>query len=643
MKKSVWAKARLIFTITGLFFFLSVFSPLQIPAGEVQDIRQQLESMKEQMRKMQEKLEKLEKQGEEIAEIDERLNKAELHTATDKLSFGVEMRTKLDSIHYTDIRVSPADLTNRFFDNYPGDEMMGMMGQMMQSPMMQSMMTADMFLDVMKDPGVFSDMLTNMMSDPDMQQAMMQDPVMSQMMQDPNMPAMLEAMGSMGPMGFSGATLDQAQAMMNMMKDYNLVPDAEKRDADNDMAFTTKVHLNMKSKINRNLDFGGRLAVYKAWGDSTGVKFNNGSLGDVTLDGNTTSLPHGDMLRLERAYFNLKGGLGSVPVNFSLGRRPSTYGPPLEYGNYSMEGGSPLAHIINWQFDGASLNFGLEDATGIPGAAFKLCYGVGFESGWGNSYSLNSKPDVEDVNLFGFITTLYDDDLYSAVFNYAHAGGISDGFTGLTVMPFIISENNDGTYNFSQNAGGFITRMQPSTELGDWDAATLLLRANFSELFGDVDMFLSGAWSHTDADRISENAFYKIMGQGLLSSDGKLEKHDGYSIYAGVRFPMPGDGKLGLEYNWGSQYWFNFSGAEDSLVGSKLATRGSVYEGYYIQPFLNDSFFLKLGGQYYDYEYTGSGNPLGKPVKIDDATAFDAFNAVIDKVWIAYLSATIRF
>ena len=107
-------------------------------------------------------------------------------------------------------------------------------------------------------------------------------------------------------------------------------------------------------------------------------------------------------------------------------------------------------------------------------------------------------------------------------------------------------------------------------------------------------------------------------------------------------FPMPFDARLGLEYNWGSKYWFNFTGAEDSLVGSKLAARGSVYEGYYIQPIFGKKFFIKLGTRFYDYEYSGSSNPLGKPVKISDLSSLDAFFPVIDKVWDGYLSVTLR-
>ena len=44
-----------------------------------------------------------------------------------------------------------------------------------------------------------------------------------------------------------------------------------------------------------------------------------------------------------------------------------------------------------------------------------------------------------------------------------------------------------------------------------------------------------------------------------------------------------------------------------------------------------------------DYEYTGSGNPMGAPVKISELTSLDALNAVVDEVWLGYLSATLRF
>ena len=555
-----------------VYFLFSVFF-LSSPAFAAEDmeiLKNELKKMSQTMEALQKKIEIMEKENmeekEEVQYLSDRVDKAELHTVTDRVSLGVEVRAEGHSLHYDNMQVAPSSLVQGFFTPYASG-------------------------------------------------------------------------------GFNGGTLSEIQTRIGGMVASGMVPPTEKYDADNDFLPTTKFHLNMKAKVNNNLTFNGRLAAYKVWGDSSGIKTNTGSLGDVTLDGNTSSVPHGDTITLERAYFLYSKNIDEIPVSFSLGRRPSTDGPPMEYGKNSLEAGSPLSTIINWQFDGASLNFGLEEALNISGAAFKFCYGLGFEGGWGNSYSLqNTSSYVDDVHMFGVIATIYDDDAFSAVFNYAHAWDITDGFTGLTLMPFIPYKNADGTYSFDQNVGGYISRMQPVTEIGDWDGASLLLRSNLDERVGkDIDVFMAISWSHTDPSQISQNPFYEIMGQGLLSSNGKLEAHDGYSIYAGVLFPMPLDAKLGLEYNWGSEYWFNFTGAEDSIAGSKLAARGSVVETYYIQPIISDNFFLKLGMKYYDYEYTGSGNPLGAPEKISELSSLNAIFPVVDKVWDLSASITMRF
>ena len=78
-------------------------------------------------------------------------------------------------------------------------------------------------------------------------------------------------------------------------------------------------------------------------------------------------------------------------------------------------------------------------------------------------------------------------------------------------------------------------------------------------------------------------------------------------------------------------------------MGSKLAVRGSVYEGYWHQPIFNDNFFATLGVRYYDYEYTGSGNPMGEPTKISELNSLNALNPVVDEVWDGYLSLTFRY
>jgi hypothetical protein len=133
---------------------------------------------------------------------------------------------------------------------------------------------------------------------------------------------------------------------------------------------------------------------------------------------------------------------------------------------------------------------------------------------------------------------------------------------------------------------------------------------------------------------------------GLLSEDGQ-DKETGYSVYVGVQIPTGDIGKFGLEYNYGSQYWFNFVQAADDAIAPKLATRGQVAELYYILD-INPNMFIKLAGLYYDYEYSGSGNPIGEPIKIKDispasAGMFHGMMPIVDEAYDANIALTVKF
>ena len=121
------------------------------------------------------------------------------------------------------------------------------------------------------------------------------------------------------------------------------------------------------------------------------------------------------------------------------------------------------------------------------------------------------------------------------------------------------------------------------------------------------------------------------------------DTQEGYGVYVGIQVPAP-MGKFGLEYNYGSKYWTPFTQAQDDLIGSKLSTRGHVGEVYYIFD-INPRAFIKIGGLYYDYEYTGSGSPVGKPVKVSDVQDGVAYSLlpVIDTAWDAYAKITMQF
>ncbi|MCL1477048.1 MAG: DUF3373 domain-containing protein [Marinobacter sp.] len=89
--------------------------------------------------------------------------------------------------------------------------------------------------------------------------------------------------------------------------------------------YTTRLRLGMKAEVWDNVDFSGRLNMYKNWGDSTGVKVFD-SWSSYTMDGTNSGNTTGDFLRVERAYFNWKdiGGSGflSLHRSSSLDLRP---------------------------------------------------------------------------------------------------------------------------------------------------------------------------------------------------------------------------------------------------------------------------------------------------------------------------------
>ncbi|MEC9493194.1 DUF3373 domain-containing protein [Flexistipes sp.] len=559
------------------------------------------------------------------------VNKSTRHTAQDKLNLSVELRTRLDSIQYKNLRR---------LNDFSSD----MMQLWMSDSLINSSGSANSF-DANND--MWNDAFTS---------TYMAN--FGSLMQKPEIVGMLVNMGAPNPQNNpQGYQQFAMTAFANMLADRSVTPqelggittafnniDPEKADSNNDVMFTNKLRLRLSSKINNNVSFNGRLTMYKAFGEATNIRFYNGNFNSMHLDGNSAAVPTDDSVHVERAYFVYKNRLGPVDWHFSFGRRPSTYGPPMGMHENAVQGGSPLAHIIQWNFDGGSLGFNYEKYydTWDLASMLKFCYGQGFEGQWGTANPFNAQADVNDVNLFGIIAKLAVNGKYELWYNWAHAYGVTDGFTGLVAMPFTVHGTDytlDGKYDeytLEPNYSGYVSRFEPMSKIGDLDMHTVLFQA---ENFG-FKWFVSGAMSKSNPDGRSSNAMFQFMGQ-----DKMVDDTPGYSFWAGIMTPeLPfTNGKLGVEYNHGSKYWTSMTAGEDALVGSKIATRGDVYEVYYHQPIVGNNFFATLGYMHYDYEYTNSGSPIGQPKKIEDATAFDTMVPVVDKVDQWYLQATYRY
>ena len=126
-----------------------------------------------------------------------------------------------------------------------------------------------------------------------------------------------------------------------------LLPDAYRPgyDYSNDIFYTNRLRLNFKADVAPNISFSGRLSMYKAWGDSTGVQTFNGQPTSMNVDGTTAQVPNSDIVRVDRAYFTWKN-LFDSPLYLSIGRRPSTGGPPLQLREGTLREGTPLGLAV---------------------------------------------------------------------------------------------------------------------------------------------------------------------------------------------------------------------------------------------------------------------------------------------------------
>ena len=620
--------------------------------------------------------------SEELDELNDRVDVAERHATLDRIEFTGDMRTKVNSLHYNDVTFNPGvnvDFAD-FFQNAEEGMLSASGGDLgtfnpLFDPANPGSPLEVMFANLQNnDIDAFNGLNENFYNDFFTKTAA-------------GMMGVDAGLGTMSPT-FDPASMvpDPTSSLENLFENiYNTDPAAfgqimtnfsnwmgagspgappvgvfrmatapKTSDINNDILFTTRLRLNMKAKVWDNVKFSGRLSVFKNWGDSTGSKVFD-SWNSFTMDGTNGSNTTGDMLRLDRAYFDWSN-IGDSGFYLSIGRRPSTDGPPTQYRENEMRGGTPTGNVMDLNFDGITVGYNLEELTGIEGMVARFCYGQGYESEWGNGEMFN-EIQTKDTHFGGFNVDLLNDGTNFLQVTAFRAMDINDGFKGIIAFPTQYAALFAPTlYQDMQKfpTFNFVTRYQPSTVIGDIDLGGIVFAR---EEENGINWFASAGMTFM---RPSGNAgMFGGMGtdavfEAELNSTGTevimVPKHatdaddqDGYGFYAGVQIPAP-MGKVGFEYNYGSEYWTPFTQGQDDAMGSKIATRGHVGEAYYIFD-VNPRMSIKLAGIYYDYEYTGSGSPVGQPQKIDDIKAGTAYSLmpVVDTAYDLNASVSMKF
>ena len=360
------------------------------------------------------------------------------------------------------------------------------------------------------------------------------------------------------------------------------------RDLDNETILTNRFRLNMRVSATENLEFKGRLAMYKTWGNQSAFADESGAMWPV-FDGNVTRSPVGSSaLYVDRAFVNWNN-IAGLPMWFSIGRRPTTDGPPAQIRlGLDERQATPMA-FMDWPFDGLSMgyawNWGVE---ALGSSRVRFCYGRGFEAGLQDD--VTSKLD--DMDFAGLSW-----DIMKKKDRFAYI----QSFMAFNVINY--PNFQDPIIN---SAFGDMSGMGERDNLGDiWHNAAV-----YESKLAGLNYFVSGGYSQTQPDSVG------MFNDPFSMTGPNTDKEDGYSLYLGVRYDVKQAGlKFGAEFNYGSQYWLAMAPGHDEIYQSKLATRGQVYEIYTIYDLPTGEAiskyaktFIRLGYQHYEYDYSGSGD-----------------------------------
>lgn len=367
-----------------------------------------------------------------------------------------------------------------------------------------------------------------------------------------------------------------------------------------DSLYSLRLWLNMAYAPDQHNVFKGQLSMNKAFGAS----FDNPQYRPFdAFDWTSNEALTDNSLKVRQAYWLYLGDKAfgaDMPWTFSLGRRPSTNGF-LASLSQDDPAQSPLGHLINLEFDGLSSKLDLSRVTGVQGMSIKLCMGYGSTNAAPLIGSPTPNADVEDngledITLAGLIFEPYNNGQY------------------------IVKATAYQSYDLPEAKFDSTGNMTGFEQVGDMQGAGLSVMIDGlgdSDFLFDTKVFGSFAWTKSDP------AATKTM---LGQMDGSSET--GTSYWFGAYLPVTDGennyGKVGLEYNHGSQYWRPFTYAEDTMVGSKIAARGDAWEANYTYQ-INEALSMQLRYVNIDYDYAGSngffGSTTGNAMSIDDIKA----------------------
>ncbi|MDM8536184.1 DUF3373 family protein [Desulfobacterales bacterium HSG17] len=344
---------------------------------------------------------------------------------------------------------------------------------------------------------------------------------------------------------------------------------SQKEDANIDELWWTRLRLNLRSNITKDLIFHGRLSYLKYWGTTN---YEND-----TWDARFFMTPEQEgNLHVERAYIDYF--IPETPLSFTLGRLPTSNAPPYEFKNYTTRKATWAQLFVDGEFDGIMGNLSLEKWTGLKNSMTRLAYVKVSQN-----YSQYQALDLDSARVIG---ANFDMEI----------PGVNDSLFWL------------GYYKVFDLTPLKVEGAVSPEDSGEADTYTI--HVQFDNLMDSgLGWFASFAYQNIQPSSqgtvLAPGYEVGLVGDSLHGDLG--ETQEGYSFYTGLKYILPIESlkypNIGFEYNYGSQYWLPLSTHTSGEFTNKLGVNGSAYELYYIQPIIKNNMFCRLGAVYQDYKY----------------------------------------
>ncbi|MDP3759752.1 MAG: DUF3373 domain-containing protein [Ramlibacter sp.] len=435
-------------------------------------------------------------------------------------------------------------------------------------------------------------------------------------------------------------TIEQARAFLSQPQNQGLVqglggfavpvPSYTPR---NSSIHTVSAGIDANAKVMRDVSFTGRLLMEKTFGGQDASAITNAGAAPFfadrvgVFDGTLGHVQSNSYAAVDRAY-GTWSNIADRDMWFSVGRRPTTGGASshLRANNPSPGTGGVPSLLIDYAFDGMTLGYA-PDIDGLPGAFAKLCYGRGFESGFRNTPG----NAISDTDMLGLSVVPIDTDQLRVWLQWNRGMNIFDA---------------------PAMSNTYFGNTSPKTNLGDIDWYGAGVMKMFKGVGpGNLNVFADAGVSvtHPNQNVSSQFGFQGLLTGAFFQPEAPSRK-TGTAVAVGLRYDLPSRTRLGFEFNHGSKNWITFAPAAEDMWTSKAGVRGNVYEAYVIQEVGNTPIaspkgkaFFKLGARYYDFNYTGSNNWVGAPVKISDVQGQMMTLTPLSKAYDLYATFEVKF